>query len=72
MLAALHVDPKALAEADPINMRDLQRLCITCGDKKRCEHELSNGTAAENFREYCPNALTLDALFGQKGQASRH
>jgi len=58
MLIALGVDPKP----DPRIMNDLERLCITCSQKKRCEHELANGTAGAHFREFCPNAFTLDAL----------
>lgn len=72
MLTALRVDPDALAKADPAVMRDLQRLCITCSQKGRCQHELAEGTAAGHFREFCPNAFTLDALFKQKEQESRH
>jgi hypothetical protein len=72
MLLALSVDPKALAKNDPAVMRDLQRLCIVCSQKGRCQHELAQGTAAEHFHEFCPNAYTLDALFKQKVQPSRH
>jgi hypothetical protein len=67
MLLALSVDPQVLAKADPAVMRDLQRLCILCSQKGRCQHELAKGTAGEHFREFCPNAYTLDALFKQKG-----
>jgi hypothetical protein len=63
LLRALGVDPKKLSSGDPAMMRDLQRLCITCGQKGRCEHELAAGTAARNFRDFCPNAISLDALF---------
>jgi hypothetical protein len=66
MLVALSVDPKVLAESDPALMRDLQRLCIVCGQKGRCQHELARGTAAEHFHEFCPNAYSLDALFDEK------
>jgi hypothetical protein len=45
MLVALHVDPKVLAEMDPLVMREVKWLCITCSNKKRCEHELAQGTA---------------------------
>lgn len=72
MLVALHVDPKVIAASNPLVMRDLQRLCITCTDKKRCAHELAKGTAAEHFNEFCPNALTLDALFVQQNQPVKH
>jgi transcriptional regulator with XRE-family HTH domain len=62
LLRALGVEPGKLAHRNPLLMRDLQRLCIACVAKRRCELELAEGTAAENFREYCPNAFTLDAL----------
>jgi hypothetical protein len=72
MLVALHVDPKVLADLDPLIMRELQWLCITCSNKKRCKHELTKGTATENFRDFCPNAVSLDELLDQKGQLSSH
>ena len=70
MLVALKVDPEVLEKADPHVMRDLQRLCTTCGAKKRCEHELAQGTAGEHFREFCPNAFTLDAILDQRTRSS--
>lgn len=72
MLVALHVDPQEIAKTNPAVMRDLQRLCITCSNKKQCAHELARGTAAEHFHDYCPNAFTLDALFAAKGPSTRH
>jgi hypothetical protein len=72
LLLALHVDPQQIAKANPAVMRDLQRLCITCANKKQCAHELAQGTAAEHFHNYCPNAFTLDALFAAKDRPTRH
>ena len=72
MLLALGVDPKVLANNDPLVMRDLQRLCSTCADKGRCSHELADGTAAAHFHEFCPNAFTLDALFAGKDKTAPH
>ncbi len=63
MLLALRVDPQAFASAQPAVMRDLKRLCMVCGQKSRCAHELKDGTAERHFHEFCPNAFTLDALF---------
>jgi hypothetical protein len=63
MLLSLHVDPQALASTQPAVMRDLKRLCVMCGEKSRCTHELKDGTADGHFQEFCPNAFTLDALF---------
>ncbi len=66
MLRALGVEPGRLAKANPLIMQDLTKLCITCVAKGNCERDLAAGTAAENFRDYCPNAYTLDKLI--KGQ----
>ncbi len=66
LLLALGVYPKELASEDPAMMRDLQRICTTCGCKQRCEHELAAGTAAKHYPNYCPNAVSLDALFASK------
>ena len=65
LLVALGVEAKAHLQV-PV-MRDLQRLCVSCGEKQRCAHELDVGSAAEHFRQYCPNAYTLDALLTEKG-----
>ncbi len=67
MLPALGVDSEALTRADPALMRDLQRLCVTCGNKRRCQHDLAEGTAVGGFHEFCPNAFTLDALLRAGG-----
>jgi hypothetical protein len=72
MLVALHVDPKILTDMDPLVARELKWLCVTCNNKKRCEHELAKGTAAEHFREFCPNAVSLDELLHEKTQPSSH
>lgn len=62
ILPALGIDPDALTKADPLVMRDLQRLCVTCQNKTRCRHELEETSAAAHFHEFCPNAVTLDAI----------
>ena len=63
MLLALGVNPQTLAFQDPLLMRDLQRLCIMCDQKKKCRHELAAGTAAANYHDFCPNAFMLETLF---------
>jgi len=66
MLGALGVDPTKLANAEPAVMHDLQRVCVTCARKQECMHEFDCETAGTNFRNFCPNAYTLDALFGER------
>jgi uncharacterized protein DUF6455 len=72
MLAALGLDAATIAKSDPATMRDLQRLCSACRSKGRCEHELAKGSAAAQFRKYCPNSFTLDALVEQKHLPFQH
>jgi uncharacterized protein YjiS (DUF1127 family) len=66
LLRALRVDPQKLASDDPAIMRSLERICISCGHKNQCQHDLAAGTAASHYRDYCPNAMSLDALFHSK------
>jgi len=72
MLVALHVDPKVIADMDPLVMREVKWLCITCCNKRQCEHEIAKGTAVEHFQKYCPNAVSIDELLDQKSQPSSH
>jgi hypothetical protein len=66
MLVALGVDAQQNKHLkDPRLMRDLQRLCFACDHKTRCAHELADGTAKDHYREFCPNAYTLDVLTGK-------
>ena len=62
---------KDLDHGDPAVMRDLQRSCIMCDDKRRCKFDLINGVITDNFRDYCPNAFTLDALLQAKQERRR-
>lgn len=72
MLVALGVAPETLVKRNPAVMRDLQRLCVSCTHKNRCQHELAIGEAAERFHEFCPNAYTLDALLERKNLPFQH
>jgi hypothetical protein len=71
LLVALGIDPKDIDHRDPAVVRDLQRSCVMCDEKKRCKFDLANGIAADNFRDYCPNAHTLDALLQEKQERRR-
>ncbi|MBI3435520.1 MAG: hypothetical protein HY056_10650 [Proteobacteria bacterium] len=62
MLDALGIDAKAIARDEPGVMHDLQRLCGQCARKVECANDLAGGGAADNYRAYCPNAPTIEAL----------
>ena len=68
LLDVLGLDKNALENDEPLVMRDLERLCTTCREKRQCRFDLANGVIADNFRDYCPNAFTLDALLQGKEQ----
>jgi hypothetical protein len=64
-LAVLQVDRDALASDDPLLFRELQGLCTLCRSKERCARDLAregDEAARQDWREYCPNATTLNAL----------
>jgi hypothetical protein len=62
LLHALSVDSGTLSRDDPEMMRDMQRLCTACRHKRRCERELAANSAANNYRRFCPNAVSLETV----------
>ena len=68
MLKNLGIDEADLARTHPLLVRDMQRVCAMCRDKAQCDGDLAAGTTAEHYRDYCPNAPTIDTL----GQAVKH
>jgi hypothetical protein len=62
MLTALKIDPAALDRDQPSVMRDLRHHCCVCDTRAKCREELASGHAAESYRNFCPNAETLDAV----------
>ena len=58
-LAALGIDYGRLGQTNPEILRDLARVCILCGRKRRCRHDLALPTN-------CANAATFDALRQQR------
>jgi hypothetical protein len=61
-MATLGLDAAQVHETQPAVMRDVQRVCTLCGNKRVCEHDLDRSPADAAWREYCPNEGTLDAL----------
>jgi hypothetical protein len=68
-MAALHLDAEAVAKSEPGTMRDLQRLCSTCVNKKKCQFDLLLVPDDPMWWQYCPNAGTLDALQSEAANA---
>lgn len=70
MLKALGIDQNALTRTEPLVLRDMERVCSLCSQKRKCGHDLAAGTAAAHYGEYCGNADTIDGL-GPQGNPSR-
>ncbi len=49
-------------------MRDLERTCSCCGHKKQCAGDLEARSESTAWKQYCPNALSLDAAAGMRGR----
>jgi hypothetical protein len=66
-LAQLGLDPIDSPSLDPAVARDLQRICSMCDARRKCAHELDAHDSSENWKDYCPNSQTLEAMTeGQK------
>ncbi len=62
LLKVLGIDESTLASAEPLILRDMERVCALCQHKRQCDHDLAAGSSAAHYREYCLNAPTLDQL----------
>jgi hypothetical protein len=61
-LAALQLDEAAVSQTEPGVLRDLQRVCSMCLEQPHCGHDIDRDPTNPEWREYCPNVGTLDAL----------
>lgn len=62
-MAALDLDFREICRAEPRTVRDLQHLCTTCGNHRQCAADLDHDAAHPAWKNYCPNAPTLSALY---------
>ena len=76
LLKALGIDEAAIARAQPLVLRDMERVCALCKHKSECDHDIADGTLVQHYESYCGNAVTIDALEqeahqGQPGLTAR-
>jgi len=62
MLEQLGISAEELGRAQPLLLRDMERVCALCHHKAQCDRDLADGAAAENHYGYCGNASTLESL----------
>ena len=61
-MAELDLDPAEVGRLEPQTLQDLQRVCSMCEHHRRCTHDLSQDPANPVWKNYCPNAATLEVL----------
>jgi hypothetical protein len=61
-LTTLQLDPEQFSSTQLGALRDLERVCTLCGSKSRCEQDLARNASTADWRGYCLNVATLDAL----------
>ena len=49
-------------------MRDLEQTCTCCNEKGACSHDLATRPNADAWKDYCPNAISLDSVKKTKGR----
>jgi hypothetical protein len=62
LLKSLGIDAVVLSRTQLLLQRDMVRVCASCQQKARCDHDLDAGTSAQHYAEYCANAPTIDSL----------
>jgi len=49
-------------------MRDLERACACCDGKETCRHDLEQRPDDPAWKDYCPNAVSLESVRRAKGR----
>lgn len=62
LLHALGIKEADLARSEPAVLRDMERVCSQCGCKDQCGNDIEKGIAARTYADYCPNAVTIEAI----------
>ncbi len=61
-MSQLGLEPDDTIQAEPALFLNLHRVCGLCDVRARCAADLKQHPDAPAWREYCPNAETLDML----------
>ena len=65
-IAGLHIDERKLCDEKPKVLRDMQRTCALCVEKRQCEHDLDRQVKDLNWEKYCPNTTTIRSLLAER------
>ena len=65
MLTALGIDQDDLARTEPLVLRDMERVCALCNQKRRCDRDLAAGTSAARYQDIAPTLPRSTASAGE-------
>lgn len=65
LLRSVGLQPGDVRQRNPAVTRDMQAVCSTCEEWRRCRRDLERNVAQSTFESYCPNAQTISALGGR-------
>jgi hypothetical protein len=65
-LAAMEIDEATVARDEPAVLRDMQRVCSMCAEKPHCGHDIDRDPSDPEWRQYCPNVETIEALDNER------
>jgi hypothetical protein len=68
-LAALNLTRSDVERIARGLVRYLERTCACCGDKAACKKDLATQPDDPGWKQYCPNATSLEAILRSKGRA---
>jgi len=64
-MKSLHLDPDEFARFEPVMIQELSIRCRACESTAQCASDLArnaNEAVGRDWRDYCPNAATLNML----------
>lgn len=61
-LQLLDIDPEFVRRDSPTLYRDLERVCASCRESRRCARDLARGEVQAGLSTYCLNGLAIDLL----------
>jgi hypothetical protein len=61
-MKSLRIDVGETVRTEPMLFRSLMIRCWGCESKAQCRRDLCTASASEEWKDYCPNASTLNAI----------
>lgn len=67
-LETLGITRADVERVSPGLARDLERTCTCCDEKTTCRHDLRHDPAGGGWKDYCPNAISIESVRRTKGR----